>query len=271
MAQTKRKHTGKQWKSAAARHVLLETGHPGSVEEAIRLVAEQLLPFPMAAPTHLDSVARVLDAEPETTSTDTEEDTLHDDGLLFFAHTGRTSTQERIEQARQLAERYFKTRKPRGFSRGEELESLKFLLASELLLPTRSFREVVGNAVTMERLLAVAHQFDVSPRLVARKASELPYTAIFEATPEEILWGYGGVRKGLLNNLDPTLRDVIKYILQEAPSEAVHFFSAKRPWFGSRCVEWAQPAMGRTLFLVRLPFKHEANDNKLIYTSDPSN
>lgn len=256
-----RKKHAPEWKSAVARHLMILTGNPASLEEAIRLVVEQLLPTPLEVPPNLEELAHrmgLTDVSLEETDV-SEEDTFHDDGLRFYEAPTSPIVQQRQELALAIAKQFFASQKPKGFTRGTELEKLCYMLALELLLPTQVFHRARKGPLSAQQVVEIAEQFQVSVRTAARKFTTIPYVTIFAVSREYIHWAYGGIRTGRIDQMDPEFRALLQYIMREQPEEPLSFFSPKKPWFGSRRIEWTSLGINQTLVLIRLPRREERN------------
>ncbi len=255
MPRRQRKQT---WKSAAANHALDLAGYPSTMEEAIRIIAERLLEGVAQVPTDLFSVASHIGFTnlPKVEAEDPD-DTIHDDGLRFYEAEVVYTTEDRADLARDIARHFFATQEPRGFTRGAELERIVAMLAAELLIPSEAFTTFTEGALHIGKILQTAKAFDVSIRTAARRWAQGPYLTIFEVTIDEVNWGYGGVSKGPVQTLETELRAIVSEAMNSPFVEPASFFSAKRPWFGSRRVEWTDIGFNRTLFLVRIPRRDE--------------
>ncbi len=255
MPQRKRKQV---WKSAAARRFFALAGNPATIEEAVRIVAERLLGGAVEAPTPLDTVAEAVGLTVTSTEEDTSvDDTIHDDGLRFYETTTSSPIEQRMELARQIARAFFASLKPRGFTRGVELDKICELLATELVLPTAAFHSARRGKLSVEQIVAIAEQFEVSLRTAARRFIDLPFVAILEVSPDSVNWAYGGVRTGYIDQQEPDFRAILEYLVQSDYEKPILFFSPKWPWFGSRCVEWKRLNFNKTLVLIRLPRQTE--------------
>lgn len=255
MPRRKRKHT---WKSVAAERLLQLTGYPPTVEDAIRLVGEEWTSSHHTGPISLEHIAQQIHYSKPFQLGPPEEDLLHDDGLRFFEQGGISSREYRWEYALSLAHHFFASMKPRGLTKGVELERLCRMLASEFLLPTRAFRMAMGSSLSLSGIYAISTQFDVHIRIVAQRLMGIPYTAIFEVDHERIIWGYGGIRMGSIHQQEPEMQMLIQRVQQEKFEHPIHFFSPKRPWFGSRSVEWSPSQIGKTVVLIRLARREES-------------
>lgn len=255
MPRRKRKQN---WKSAAALHTLELAGYPPTMEEAIQTITARLIRGVDQVPTDLFAVAAQLGfTDVPEIETPAAEDTIHDDGLRFYETEVFFTTQDRADLARDIARYFFASQQPRGFTRGAELESLIAMLSTELLMPSEAFAEFTQEALHVGLVIRTAKAFDVSIRTAARRWAHGPYVALFEVTLDSVNWGYGGVSAGSAQTLETELRAIVSEALESPYEEPASFFSAKRPWFGSRRVEWADIGFNRTLFLVRLPRRDE--------------
>lgn len=253
-----KKKRQQDWKSAAAERLMQLTGHPSTIDEAIKRLAESFHDGVIEAPINLERIAWNMGAsEVLPDLQQAEEVDEADEDLRFFELPTFLTADDRMDIALKLAHHYFAHLKPRGYTRGVELERLCFRLAAELLLPTDAFHKAVGETITMDDLMKIASAYDVSPRLVARRAMAYPYVVVFEHDNQEVLWSYGGLRQGLLQNLPPDFQGVLKYTRENEFIYPLRFFSPKWPWFGSRCVEWSSARPGRSLVLIRLPLREE--------------
>lgn len=259
-----RKKRAPAWKSAAARHLLNLAGNPASLEEAIRIMVERLLPETPDIPPDLEELAHRLGLSKATLEdeSNTEEDPLHDDGLRFYETPTSSLVQQRQDLALTVAKQFFASLKPRGFTRGAELETLCYIMAHELLLPTKLFHQARTGPLSVSQVVEMANQFQVNVRISARKFASLPYVAIFSASQDYIHWAYGGIRTGRIDQMDPEFRALVQYALREDMTEPLSFFSPKKPWFGSRRMEWIPVGINQTLVLIRLPRRDERSSSQ---------
>lgn len=246
------------WKSAAVRRLLELAGNPPSVEDAVRIVSEQLMAGVAQAPTDLNALARCVGVN-VIVADDTYflDDPIHDDGLRFYRVDASFPIEQRMDLAREIARAFFASLKPRGFTRGVELERVVEMMAAEFVLPTAAFHEARVGKLTVSQVVEVARLFKVSLRVAARRFMELPFVAVLEASPEQIEWAYGGVRAGRIDMLESDFRVIVEHAVSSVYEQPTLFFSPKRPWFGSRCVEWTSLDFNKTLILVRLPRRDE--------------
>jgi hypothetical protein len=77
--------------------------------------------------------------------------------------------------------------------------------ATEILMPKRLFLALCSNPCTIGDLFALRQRFDTSLSATALRLTELKGVSIFSADQNQVVWGYGIVKKGLLSRLDNDL------------------------------------------------------------------
>jgi IrrE N-terminal-like domain len=104
---------------------------------------------------------------------------------------------------------------------GQELEQFCDRLASELIMPAASFRELFsGGAVTLNAIGIAARTFDVSFSAAALRVQEvLPATIVFFVRDGAVVWGNGGIPRGKLLGIPPEVGRIVRLSLEGSAHE----------------------------------------------------
>jgi hypothetical protein len=74
--------------------------------------------------------------------------------------------------------------------------------ATEVLMPEKVFVSLCAEPCTIADLFLLRQKFDTSLSATALRLNELKGVSIFLADRNQVVWGYGLVKKGLLRSLD---------------------------------------------------------------------
>ncbi|HAA58754.1 MAG TPA: hypothetical protein DCE42_28590 [Myxococcales bacterium] len=267
-----RRQKKRKWRSAAAHRLQKLAGDPGTVEEAIQIVTQWLLHDVMCPPTDLEAlgaklnVMQLVEADIHTPAQ------LHEDGDQFYItySSQLPFTAQRFAIARMIGKAVFHATGPHCPTKGIEFETLCDMLAAEFLMPTEHFERHVDPRVSIHNVVSLSETFETSLTATAIRYARHPFVSVFEVKGDHVVWGHGGVQKGSIQQLDIELRALVESAM-ESPFEAPQtFFSATKPWFGTRVLEWTSAGPDRVLFLVRLLRREEKESSNKEASKTPT-
>ena len=198
-----RRRRSQTWTSAAARRFLEIAGNVSSINEAVTKLAERLLEGIGCPPTDLDALCQrlgVVEVRPEDIPFSGE---LRPTASGFVIVYGRhlAKGRRRFTIAHETGHALLESSGPRCPRSGKELERICDMWATEVLMPKKVFLSLCSERCTIEDLFALRQRFDTSLSATALRLAELKSVSIFSADRNQVLWGYGIVKKGLLSRL----------------------------------------------------------------------
>jgi hypothetical protein len=244
---TAKKRISRIWRSAAARRLTELAGNGSSPKEAAKIVAERLLKGVLGPPTDLGELARQLGVReilPENIPFSGEL-RREDSALVLVYSTHLSGGRRRFTIAHELGHAVLVREGLKLPHRGGEVERVCDLLASEILMPAKSFSEA-AVPVSISRIFALANQYEVSFSAAAVRCSDLFNASVFKVERGRIRWGFGRFKEGPVSRLDPQIGfRVSEAFDREKGSESIRFENA--PWR----LEWSPSREnGGILFLL---------------------
>jgi hypothetical protein len=243
----------KPWTSAAARRLINAAGNAQTVEQAVQIVATNILDGIPCPPTDLNAIKprlRIKEFCPEDMSVSGE---LRPDGdgfkVIYASHL--SPSRRRFTIAHEMGHAFFETTGPNCPRFGEELERICDMLATEILMPKDIFLQRAGHELSIQKVFELARLFDTSLVATAIRCAELQRVSVFEVEDKSITWGYGVVRTGSLNGITYGLGQVIREA-QDSNAGDTNVYLNNHVWSGEWKLEWTRIGQGtRTLFLLR--------------------
>jgi Zn-dependent peptidase ImmA (M78 family) len=167
-----------------------------------------------------------------------------------------SAPRRRFTIAHEIAHAIFESSGPRCPRVGKELERLCDMLATEMLMPSDVFLQLVGPRISVQKLFELASVFKTSLSATAIRLAELCGISTFEAEDERILWSYGVVKKGLIMEKSSDLRRAIEASFTVESGVTVMFIHNK-VWTGEWKLEWARIGQGRRALFLLEPIRAE--------------
>jgi hypothetical protein len=240
----------KRWHSAAARRISNLAGNPQTIEAAISLIADRLLDGVLCPPTDLETIKNRLNVrafEPVKGLPIAGELRKDGDGFKIVYSNSLSQGRRRFTLAHELAHAVFETTGPNCPRYGRELERLCDMLASELLLPTKTVLKEVGTYVNPTKISDLARTFQTSLMATALRFYQLYAISVFQMDDGKVAWGYGTVRSQWNLRTDPSgFRSAIAQAMSGISGKQVVFVRG-----GQQMLEWT-PIHGqrRALFVL---------------------
>jgi hypothetical protein len=251
-----RTESKEKWSSAAAHRLLKLAGDPKTVDEAARIVAEKLLVGIPTIPTDLDALRPRLNVSAFVADEDlpiSGELRKCGENYEVVYSPLHSLERQRFTIAHELGHAILQGTGPNCPRVGKELELVCNMLATELLMPRKSFVETAGRPLSLDGVRTLARHFRVSLTAAARRSSQLFDLGFFEADRTKVIWASGLAK--LTRNL-PLRKSVIQGIVSHAfttvSENRVIFFAnldgAARDW----SAEWMSLSnLDHYLFLLR--------------------
>lgn len=201
----------KRWTSAAAKRLLSLAGNPGTVEDAVRIVAGEAIRDIPHPPLHLDALAARLNVTGITYEEIPFSGELRpsNGGFTVVCSVHLSSARRRFTIAHELSHAIFEKSGPNCPRTGVELERLCDMLATELLMPRGTFLERCGIDPDINTIFELARVFQTSVTTTAIRCAELLKLSAFQVQDGYVVWSHGAIRKGPLRGLDDHLRTLI--------------------------------------------------------------
>jgi len=248
----KRRGTKQRWTSAAARRVVALAGESVDVEEAIRILVEQMLWADYEIPIDLERFAQRLNVK-EMYSDDlpfSGELRRNGEGYDIVYSSHLSTERKRFTIAHELGHALLETSGKGAPKHGVELERICDKFAAEILMPTQHFRASCGKIPSVEKVVHLANLYQTSLSATAIRCAELFKATVFEVNGDFVTWGFGIVQKGPLARKDPSLRMNVTRILETKNNSEIFSYST-REWGGRWILEGQKLGQNRTLFLFR--------------------
>lgn len=244
----------KNWTSAAARRLLSLAGNPGSMQEAIDIIANHLLKGISCPPTDLDAIMPRLNVTRSESDADMPvSGELRREGanlkIVFSSHL--SPTRKRWTIAHELGHAVFETSGANCPRYGKELERLCDMLATEILLPKQHFRPLLDSSTDVEKVLALARVFKTSVSATAIRCAELTGLSVFEMEANHLLWGYGIISRGRRVEKDIAFKQAVTRAMRAESGNELVVLSTRNQT-GRWLMEWK--CLGRrqrALFILR--------------------
>ena len=192
-------------------------GQPFLVMYAITKLAGRFLEDINCPPTDLEALCRrlgIVEVTPEDIPFSGE---LRPRGsgfaIIYGRHLSRGRRRFTIahETAHALLEASSGPRCPKS---GKELERICDMWATEVLMPKKVFVGLCSDPCTIADLFVLRQKFDTSLSATVLRLTELKGVSIFLADRNQVVWGYGLVKKGLLRSLDNAFEGPIMSALE---------------------------------------------------------
>jgi hypothetical protein len=241
----------KRWTSAAAKRLLSLAGNPGTVEDAVQIVAGEAVRDIPHPPLHLDALAERLNVNGITYEEIPFSGELRpsNGGFAVVCSVHLSPARRRFTIAHELSHAIFEKSGPNCPRNGAELERLCDMLATELLMPRRAFLERCGTDPDINTIFELARVFQTSVTTTAIRCAELLKLSAFQVQDGHMVWSHGAIRKGPLRGLDDHLRTLISNGVAGGSGQevlALNLHGVVRYWR----VKY-RGTKGRALFLMR--------------------
>jgi hypothetical protein len=228
-----------QWSSAAARHLFHITDYPQTIDDAIYLLVKRYLDGVSCPPTDLHAAAakaKVAEIVGDDLPVSGE---LRRKGkhLTIVYSKGLSEARRRFTIAHELAHAIFEHTMERPTRKGEELERLCDLLASEIVMPREFFLSFASKEPSVVNLLELCQTFKTSLSATGIRYAKLKKVSVFYIDHETITWGSGVVRKGPLSALDSGLRLALAEF-KASKQSTENILLDTRTWAGEWRVEY---------------------------------
>jgi hypothetical protein len=192
------------WSSAAARRFIEIAGNAGDLSNAISTLAARFLEDISCPPTDLEALCRrlgIVEIIPEDIPFSGE---LRPRGSGFAIIYGRhlSRGRRRFTIAHETGHALLEASGPGCPRSGKELERICDMWATEVLMPKKVFDGLCAAPCTIADLFVLRQKFDTSLSATALRLNELKGVSIFLTDRNQVVWGYGLVKKGLLRSLD---------------------------------------------------------------------
>jgi len=189
----------KKWKSRASRILLAFADNAIDVDQAIDRVVGHLLDGVQCPPTDLEAVMgrlNVMDAQEDAAVAGSGILTEIGDGRFRIRYSPTQSHfRKRFTIAHELAHVIFAGTGDDWPRRGHELERLCDMIATEILMPKRVFRDEAGPFPSMSVARKMSRRFQVSLSSTAIRFAELFGISCFEIEDGYWRWSHGIGRK----------------------------------------------------------------------------
>lgn len=174
----------RRWRSAAAKR-LLALASTETIPDAVHVVVSRLLEGVLCPPTNLEQLGLRLNILRFRFEDLPVAGALVriDNGFEILCSTSAGRGRQQFTIAHEIAHAIFETTGPRCPHRGDELERLCDMLATEILMPRSLFLEVCGPDISISDLYRLARSFDTSLAATAIRCAELRGISVFEADP----------------------------------------------------------------------------------------
>jgi hypothetical protein len=212
-----------EWRSAAAKR-LQKLGGTSCIDEAVCNVVARVLDDYQCAPIDLNAVMNklnVVGVETDDQLIVAGELRKEKDKLKIYLAPGLPKGRRRFTIAHELGHAFFESTGPGCPRVGNELEALCNKIAAELLMPTHIFKRAVGSNPTIDSLLKLASDFEVSTSALFLRAAKLYKCCSFGVDDGAIHWT-AGLAKHRFAGASSSLRRGIECAMRgEAGSDLV--------------------------------------------------
>lgn len=186
----------------------------GTIDAAIEKLATFYLAGDQALPTNLEMLFPRLRIKAVQVAQSRRAGELRRDGGGYRIIVNANATPERARYtiAHELAHAILAAELPQVPTRlcdNKRLESACDALAAALLMPTRAFRQALGEPPTLRALKATAQAYGVSLQAAAIRAEELTRCVTFRISDGKREWQTKGVDAS-----HPSLKDVVRELLR---------------------------------------------------------
>ena len=197
----------RKWRGAAARVVVQYSGADRPPEEAVGIIASDLLKNVNHPPTDLCALAQRLEVSDIVAEDIPFSGELRKErsGLILRYGSHLSQGRKRFTIAHELGHAILLRAGLSLPHRGAEVERLCDLFASALLMPPEAFLRS-AQPISLSRVFQLARQFDVSLAAAAVRCAGLFNISLFQISGDRIQWGHGKYRSGPLSDLNPKLR-----------------------------------------------------------------
>jgi hypothetical protein len=214
-----------RWKTVPAKRLLERSASARSMSEAIAHLASSFLEGIASPPTDLNALAtkfNVVSIKGEVMPISGELRRAAQ-GFEIVYSTDLPPSRRRFTVAHEIAHAYFEYTDGRCRNT-KELERLCDMLATEVLMPTDSFRRHKPSSLSPEYIFDLSNKFGVSLRAAALRCHELLDASVFEVVDNEVTWGCGLVRQGPITRIyNEDIRTIIKHATQGNSGERLLF------------------------------------------------
>ena len=245
-----------RWTSAAAKRLIKLAGNAESVDRAVQILIGQLLEGRGDGPVDLEKVAASLNVQKlYAADLPFSGELRRTNGAYEIAYGSHLSPERRRFTIAHELGHVLMERSGRGNPKfGAELERICDKLAAEILMPSKDFKERCGNRATVQTIVQLAKFYGTSLSSTAIRFAELFRVTVFEVNAEQVVWGFGIIRKGPLLQKDLSIRDAVRNILGTKENVQVFPYST-REW-GYWVLEGQRLGANRGLFLFRPDYAH---------------
>jgi IrrE N-terminal-like domain len=240
----------KRWTSAAAQRISQLAGNSRNIEQAVVLVAQNLLNGIQCPPTDLEMLKdRVhVEAVKSVRGLPIAGELRREGRVLRVVYSDSLSPgRRRFTIAHELGHAVFEGTGASSPRYGRELERICDMLATEFLMPRAVFTNHVGKRVAPEQIYQLARDFQTSVMATALRCQQLLGISIFQVENAQVAWGYGQVRRQQDLRADPDG-------FQAAIARAMKGDSGEQPvWLrgGGRLLRWVcSHGQRRALFVL---------------------
>jgi len=201
-------------------------GEAATVGDAIPKLAQRLLDGVCCPPTDLDALCSrlgIVEVRAEDIPFSGELRPVLS-GFVVIYGKNLSKERRRFTIAHETAHALLETGGPRCPKRGEELERICDMWATEILMPTQIFSLHYRKDFSTDHLLDLARMFEVSLSAAALRCKELFGISVFEVADKEVKWGFGVVSKGPIRQIyNDDIRTAIGSALEGQSGERLLF------------------------------------------------
>jgi Zn-dependent peptidase ImmA (M78 family) len=255
-----KRRASKPWTSAAARRLLEIAGNPSTIEDAVQIVAQQVLSGVSCPPTDLDEIIHHLNITEVISEDLPVSGEMHRNGSGFKIIYSSSSSleQRRFTIAHEIGHVIFESSGRNCPRFGQELERLCDMLATEILLPKTIFLDLLGTELSMQKVFDLKRIFKVSLSATAIRCAQFRQVSFFEVEDETVIWGYGVIKKNPLRRMESALRRLVEEALSGNSEKKVEHLEntiwnvTNTIWKGPWKLEWRHLGRERrALFLLQ--------------------
>ena len=211
-----KQRSDQEWSSAAARRFIEIAGNVANLRDAITTLADRFLEGIGCPPTDLEALCRRLGIVEITPADIPFSGELRpiDPGFAIVYGRHLSKGRRRFTIAHETGHALLEASGPRCPRSGKELERICDIWATEVLMPRKIFLRLCSDPCTIHDLFSLRQRFDTSVSATALRLTELKGVSIFLTDRDNVLWGYGAVKKGLLRRLDNNLEEPVMSALE---------------------------------------------------------
>lgn len=205
------------WSSQAAARLLRMVPGAQSIPEAIERIVDDALQGVATAPTNLEALCAKLGVE----ASESQEIvglgllTLEAGRFRIYYSDGLRKTRMRFTIAHEIGHLLMLRSGKWAPTSGRELERICDLFASEILMPTKVFREQAASVDSLQGILRLSSVFQASLSSTAIRFGSLRKAVLFHVDNNHVKWSSGFIRSGHTDELPESLKRVIS----EAPAQ----------------------------------------------------